>query len=305
MAALVYYLFVYPLSKLPLGIIYLISDFFYLLLISVFPYRKNVINSNLQRSFPHKSKYEINKLRKKFYRHFSDLLAEGIKNLSISSSELKKRITLVNPEVMERLYEQKKSVLLVSGHYNNWEWMITGQQLFFKHKAVGIGMPLSSKFWDKKINALRARFGMKIIHSKIVKDSFDALNKECIATLILSDQSPGDSNKAFWTSFLNQKTAVLFGCEQLAHTYNHAVVFFHLEKVNRGYYKLHLQEITSNPRELNWGDITQKHTQLLEKIIEEKPEFWLWSHKRWKREMPENMIELIAFQKEKFNLKFK
>ena len=247
---------------------------------------------------------EKRKLERKFYRHLCDLLAEGAKNLSISEKQLRKRFKVSNPEILDELYAQNKSVLLISGHYNNWEWLITGQNLFFKHQAVGIGMPLSSGFWDKKLNERRSRFGMKIIHSKIVHDFFSK-NTETTATLVLADQSPGDSKKSYWMDFLNQKTAVVFGPEMLANQYDQAAVFFHIEKVKRGYYKMHLQEITKNPSEEHWGAITETHTKMLEKVIREKPQYWIWSHKRWKREVPEDLNKLKEEQKDNFQKKFR
>ena len=151
-SALLFYLIVFPLSKLPLRVIYLISDLFYFFLNTIFPYRQKVIKQNLNRSFPDKSPKEIQQLQKKFYRHLSDLLAEGIKNLSISKEELSKRVFVENPQIMVDLYEKGKSVILVAGHYNNWEWMITSQNQLLPHQAIGIGKPLSNGFWDKKLN---------------------------------------------------------------------------------------------------------------------------------------------------------
>lgn len=303
-SALAYYLLIYPASLLPLRLMYFFTDFFYLLLISILPYRRKVVRKNLKNSFPEKSEKERRKIERKFYRHLTDLLAEGAKNLSISKKNLKKRFRVENPEVMEELYKKKKSVLLVSGHYNNWEWMITSQNLLFPHQAVGIGMPLSNGFWDKKLNERRARFGMKIIHSKITHDFFKK-NKDIIATLVLADQSPGDSNRCYWASFLNQKTGVLFGPEMLANEYDQAVVYFNIKKVRRGYYSIHLHEITDNPSQLTYGQITEKHTQLLEETIKEEPAFWLWSHKRWKRQVPENLDALRESHEKKFNERFR
>jgi len=302
---IIYYLFVFPISLLPLRIIYLFSDLFYLLLISVIPYRKKVIYENLKRSFPNKTESELKRLQRKFYRHFTDILAEGIKNLSISENELRKRIKVVNPELMQNLYQKNKSVLLVSGHYNNWEWLISAQAFLCPHQAVGIGMPLSSKFWDKKLNEKRARFGMKIIHSKIVKDFYEKPIEQPIATLILSDQSPGDSHKAYWMEFLNQQTAVLFGCELLAHTYDQSVVFFSMKKLKRGFYTIEFELIAEHSSKMKWGEITEKHTRLLEKLIQSEPSQWIWSHKRWKRQIPENLQELKNQQEHSFYDKFK
>lgn len=307
MSRVAYYLFVLPLSRLPLWITYRFSDLFFLLLISVFPYRKKVIEANIARSFPTLSSKERRKIKRSFYRYFADMLLEGVKNLGISEKELRRRFVIKNPELMEKLYEENKSVLLVSAHYLNWEWMITGQDLFFPHQAVGIGMPLTSGYWDKKINSLRSRFGMKVIHAKIVKDTFNGYLEQGIptATLVLSDQSPADSTKCYWMTFLHQTTGIIFGAEQLANTYDQAVVFYLPRKVKRGYYEIELQLLTDDPHSLPWGKLTETHAQLLEKRIMEEPGPWLWSHKRWKRTVPDNIPKLKEEQREKFNALFR
>lgn len=298
-----YHILIYPASLFPLPVMYVFTDFFYLLLITVIPYRRAVVRANIENSFPDKTTKEKRGIERRFYRHLTDLLAEGAKNLSISEKQLRKRFKVSNPEIMDDLFEKGKNVLLVSGHYNNWEWLITGQNLLFKHQAVGIGMPLSNGFWDKKLNKRRSRFGMKVIHSKIVHDFFES-NEERVATLVLADQSPGDSNKCYWMDFLNQKTGVVFGPELLAHQYQQAVVFFHIEQTKRGYYTMHLETITESPNEMKWGEITEKHTKMLEKVIQDRPEQWIWSHKRWKREVPEDLPKLRELQKAKFEERF-
>ena len=305
MAKFAYYFLVLPLSYLPLGILYIFTDFFFLLLATVFPYRKKVIEENLKRSFPDKSPKELKQLKRQFYLHFCDLLAEGIKNLSISKKELSRRFKVNNPEIMDDLFSQNKSVILVSGHYNNWEWLISSQSFLFKHQAMGIGMPMTSKFWDKKINERRMRFGMNVIHAKNFKEEIQKNSGQPIAILTLADQSPGDSTKAYCTNFLNQETAILFGVEQMAHTYDFAVVFFATRKVMRGYYEMDLKLITDTPRKQEWGSITEKHIHLLETEIIDKPEHWIWSHKRWKREIPSNLDLLKKEQHAKFNERFK
>lgn len=303
-ARLAYYLIVFPISLLPMGLIYLLADVLYGAF-RIFPYRKKVIEGNIRRSFPTKTDQEIQKLVKQFYRHFTDILAEGIKNLSISKMALQKRYKVKNPEVMETLYQQQKSVLLVSGHYNNWEWLISAQNFLFSHQAMGIGMPLTSKFWDKKVNERRERFGMIVVHSKNFKEKIKQQNGQPIAILTLSDQSPGDARKSYWMKFLNQETAVLFGAEQMTHEYDFSVVFYHTRKVKRGYYEMELQLITDSPKTMEWGEITKAHTHLLEKAILEEPAQWLWSHKRWKRDVPDDLDALKEMQKKKFEEKFR
>jgi KDO2-lipid IV(A) lauroyltransferase len=170
---------------------------------------------------------------------------------------------------------------------------------------MGIGMPMSSKFWDQKVNAQRERFGMKVIHSANYRTEIEAHQEEKIAILTLSDQSPGDSKKSYWMNFLNQPTAMLFGAEQLANEYDFAVVFFVVRKVKRGNYSVELNLITDEPRSLNWGEITEGHAKLLEQEIQQHPAQWIWSHKRWKREAPADLDQLKQEQHEKFNRRFR
>jgi KDO2-lipid IV(A) lauroyltransferase len=303
-ARLGYYIIVLPLSYLPLQVLYVFTDIFYLLLITCIPYRKSVIQGNIDRSFPMKSEKEKTKIRRQFYRHFTDLLAEGVKNLSISKKELLKRFEVENPEIMQDLHSKGKDVILVSGHYNNWEWLITAQALLFKHKAFGIGMPLTSRFWDSKINERRERFGLKVVNAANYRNALKSNTTSPKVILTLADQSPGDANKSYWLNFLNQKTPVLFGTEMMAHEFNCAVVFFATEKIKRGHYRMKLSLISDEPKEMAWGQITEAHTSRLEQEIVRHPQYWLWSHKRWKRDVPNNLEQLKLEQNEKFNKRF-
>jgi KDO2-lipid IV(A) lauroyltransferase len=305
MARIAYYLFVYPLSKLPLSILYLFSSFFAVILIYVFPYRKKIILKNIERSFPELTIQQQKQVARNFYRHFADLLIEGVKNLTISKKELQKRMFVKNPELMQKLFENGKNVILVSGHYNNWEWLISAQNFLFPHQAFGIGMPMTSKFWDQKVNRQRERFGMKVVHAKNYKAVIETFKEKPIAILNLSDQAPPDAKKSYWTTFLNQPTPVLFGTEFMANEYDFSVVFFVVRKRKRGYYELELNLITDNSKELKYGEITEAHTLLLEKEIIQHPEFWLWSHKRWKRAVPDNLEELKVKQNELFFKRFR
>lgn len=300
-----YYLFALPLSYLPLPVLYLFTDFFYLLLISIVPYRSKVIEGNIARSFPELDARAHKKIKRQFYRHLTDLLAEGLKNLSISEKNLRKRLVVQNPEVLEELYDQTKNVLLVSGHFNNWEWLISSQNFLFSHQAYGIGMPMSSKFWDNKINGRRQRFGMRVIHAKNYREELTKNPEELKSVLVLSDQSPGNSMKSYWMEFLHQNTAVLFGAEMMANELDYAVVCFTMHRKKRGFYEMELNLIAKDPKSLDWGVITETHTKLLEQAILNNPSQWLWSHKRWKREIPEDLEKLKREQHEKFNERYR
>ena len=169
---------------------------------------------------------------------------------------------------------------------------------------MGIGMPMTSKFWDKKINERRMRFGMNVIHSKNFKEEIEKNLHHPIAVLTLGDQSPGDSSKSYWMDFLHQKTAIAFGTELMAHQFDFAVVYFATRKIKRGYYEMELFLITENASSTEWGEITEAHTHLLEKEIIKNPAYWIWSHKRWKRELPSDIEKLRNEQKSKFEQRF-
>lgn len=305
MSAILYYLIVFPISFLPLWILYKFSDLLFFVFNKIIPYRQKVILENIQRSFPEKSPAEHTQLLTDFYRHFTDILIEGIKNLSISKKGLRKRMLVRNPELMEELYAEKRNVILVSGHYNNWEWLISAQNFLFKHQAFGIGMPMTNKFWDAKVNQRRQRFGMQVVNSNNYQSKFRTFKKKPFAVLTLGDQSPGHSTKSYWMDFLHQETAVLFGTEHMANDFNFAVVFFVVHKVKRGYYELEVILVTKEAKLLNWGEITETHTKLLEAEIVKNPANWLWSHNRWKREIPQDLRILKYKQKKNFEERFR
>lgn len=285
--------------------IYGLFDLFYVLIRTVVPYRKKVVVKNLQNSFPDYSKRDIQIITRKFYGHFTDLFAESVKNLFISEANLKKRITVRNPEVLEQFYDQGKNVILLSSHYNNWEFLITAQSLLFRFQALGIGAPLSNKYWDKKITARRERFGMQVIHADNYKTAMSSKFDRPTATLVLGDQSPGKNENCYWADFLNQTTAFYFGAEFMANEYNMPVVSAIIHKVKRGKYEIELKLITAQPRLEKYGFITETYIRQLEQAIIDEPQYWLWSHKRWKKEVPKNLEELQKQHELKFFKRFR
>lgn len=286
-----YYIIVVPLSMLPLWFLYMLAPLVRFVLKNVLKYRGKVIDKNLKHSFPELSEEELSKVKNAFYNFLVDMFIESLKNLSISKESLQKRLVVKNPEVMQRLFDKGKSVILAGAHMANFEFLIVGQDLLFPHQAVGIGMPLTNAFWNKKLNGRRSRFGMNVVHSGNVKEEFKRYGEQEIATLVLMDQSPGSSENAYWMNFLNQDTPVLFGAERLAHVYDQAVVYVRVKMVKRGYYEVILEEITEEPRTMRYGEITERLTRCIERDIRETPEQWLWSHNRWKKSRPEDFDE--------------
>jgi KDO2-lipid IV(A) lauroyltransferase len=241
---------------------------------------------NISRSFPAKSEQEIKRIAKKFYQHFCDLIIESLKLFSISKKELETRMKYKNLELFDRFKEEGKDIIAVGGHYNNWEMIAVGVNLAIPHTAVGIYMPLSNPFFEKKLFESRSRYGMKLIPKKEVKPFFSNLGHELSVIIFGADQSPSSASQAYWTNFLNQETAVAFGTEKYAKEYGLPVIFCSIKKQKRGYYESTFELITDRPRETKYGEITEAHTRLNEKQIRENPEFYLWTHRRWKKKRP-------------------
>ncbi|MCE9537741.1 MAG: lysophospholipid acyltransferase family protein [Bacteroidetes bacterium] len=246
-----------------------------------------MVLQNIRNSFPDKTEKEHIEICRKFYKHFCDLVVESLKTFTISEKEVLKRVICINPELIDNYFNQKRSVIIAGGHYNNWEIFAVAVDALIKHKTVGIYKPLSNKYFDEKMRATRGKYGLKMISTKDVKTFFDQHINELTATIFGTDQSPSNPNNAYWMKFLNQDTGVLFGAEKFAKEYNYPVVYGRLNKLKRGHYSLDFTDVTDTPKETAYGEITEKITLLLEKDIQAIPQYWLWTHRRWKHKRPE------------------
>ena len=291
MTRILYYLIIKPLSLLPLRLLYLISNLLFLVCYYLLSYRKSIVVSNLKASFPEKNKTEIKQITKRFYHFFCDFIVESLKCFSISEKQALDRCKITNPEILDNLYRNNKSIVLASGHYSNWEMAAACLNLSLKHQAAALYKPLSNKFFNKKFIESRSKFGIELIPKKEGKDY---LKNNTDRNLIIGfgcDQCPKKSkNNLFWTRFLNQDTAIMFGTEKYAIEFDYAVIFMNMTRVKRGYYEIDLQIIEENPCSTSYGEISKKHTQLLEEQIRRDPAYWLWTHKRWKLKRDPNEI---------------
>ena len=305
MGKALFFLFLLPISWLPLAILYRLAYLIYFLLYRILGYRKKVVVQNIDASFPKLDQKAKRQITKDYYKHFADIVVEGIKNLSISKALLEKRYKIRNPELVNAYFDEGKSIILCSGHINNWEWWITYQNLAIKHKAIGIGMPLRQASLGSEINKRRARLGMIVTDSKSYKTEIGKPENNPFALLILGDQSPGSIKKSYWTAFLKQPTAFTFGTEMIANSYNLPVIYYTVHKIKRGYYELEFKLLCSEPLSLPYGELTEKYVHLLEKDILNEPSQWIWSHKRWKKTIPNDINSIKNEHKKHFNARFR
>jgi Kdo2-lipid IVA lauroyltransferase/acyltransferase len=276
-----------PVSLLPYVIIKWISSAFYVLLYHVIAYRKKIVIYNIQNSFPELRMEDHIRISKQFYRHLCDTVFDTIISFSASKRRLLTHISCKNPEVLDAYYKGGRSVAIAIGHYNSWEYFLAGLNALVKSQIVIIFMPLTNKFMNKKMTDAREAFGTRMISKEQVKDFFNEKHIIPTATVFAVDQWPGNAKKAYWMNFLNQDTAVAYGIEKYARDFDLPVVYARINKERRGYYSIEFVEICNNSKDTKYGFITESVTRALEKDIQTKPEFWLWSHRRWKKSRSE------------------
>ncbi|MFC2080178.1 lysophospholipid acyltransferase family protein [Bacteroidota bacterium] len=271
------------LASMPKSILYLNADVLSFILHYIARYRKNVIRNNLRSSFPKASEKEIKTLIRKFYKHLADVIVENGVIQFYSKKRLQKMFSFSNPEVINKYYEQGRDIILITGHYNNWEWSAT-LSYTFDHLVVIVYRPLTNKYFNRKINNSRTRFGAAVVPMGNIGRALFEYKDQGIPTLtgMAGDQRPGWRNVQYWTEFLGQKTAVLTGSEKLAKKIDAVVVFMKVRRKSRGVYSAEIELITDKPKETEPNEITEKQAKILEKLILEEPANWLWSHRRWK-----------------------
>ena len=271
------------ITLLPMPVLYIKSDFLYFIIFHIIRYRKKVVYGNLINAFPDKDKDQIDKIARKFYKHFCDIIFETLKELHMSEAEMIKRVRYTNSELLNKYFKQKRSVIAVVGHYCNWE-LLTGFSLQTPYHGASLYKPLNNTHFDKMFSKMRNKFGTEMIPMKQALRSIINNKRENRLTIncYISDQSPVREELDYFTRFLNQDTAVFLGIEKLAIKFNLPVVYFKMKKIKRGYYEVEIIDITGKPTETVPNEITDKHVRLLEETILEEPAYWLWSHRRWK-----------------------
>lgn len=276
----------YLFSLSPFRLLYIISDIIYFFLYYIIRYRHHIIRSNLTSSFPKKTKKQIITIEKEFYAFLCDYIVETVKLLTINEKELKKRMIFKGLKEIENIINDGQSCAIYLGHYCNWEW-ITSLPLNIKSNAVcgQIYHPLENKDFDRLFLSIRERMGaisipMAETLRKLVE--FKHKNKNSIIGYI-SDQVPFWNNIHYWTNFLNHDTPALTGTERIAKSANQAVLYADLSRPKRGYYKCEFKLITRDPKSFNDYELTEIYFRKLEETINRAPQYWLWSHNRWKR----------------------
>ncbi len=281
--------FLKQIARLPFWIIYLLSDIFYIVVYYIVGYRKKVVLQNLRNSFPEKSEAEIKKISKKYFHHFSDLSLEAIKTHGMNVNVAKKHMVVKNADVVNRFYDQGKSVVVLTMHYNSWEWSnILSQHQ--KHEVLAIYKPMTSLPFNIFMNEGRERFGVTALKDSLTLRT--VINKkrknELVFIWLAADQTPPGFHK-FWMKFLNQDALFYPGPASISKRFNYPLFFQSTRKVKRGHYETSYELLFENPSEVSEAEIMRTFVEKMEALIKEAPEYYLWSHRRWKHTRPGNI----------------
>ncbi len=283
---LLIYILVFPIlwliSILPFKIFYFFSDIVYLITYYLVGYRKKVVYDNLKLVFPEKNEKEILVIRKKFYKHMCDMFLEMIKTMSMSENDMRNRFQITNIPYVQEL-EKRKNIMIMASHYASWEWGIILQK-DIEATAFGVYKKIKNPYFDKLVKDIRAKYNSVLINTKETIPTVLSNHRKGVKALygFVSDQSPKLNKSAHWIDFMNINVPTYTGAEMLAKKCDLAVCYFKIEKIKRGYYKAKYVPIAENPKEFKDFEITDLFYKEVEKQLYESPEYYLWTHKRWK-----------------------
>ena len=267
------------ISKLSINKLYIISDVLHFLVYNFFSffklYRNKIVTNNLKSSFPKKNKKWIKKTKRNFYSHLIDIIFEIIKLIEFKNYDLVNRVNIKNPELITKEIDSNKSIIILSSHYNNWEWLFCRICILMKKNIYAPYKPLSNLFFNNLLKNLREKFGGKVIEmKKFSKFMIKGENKNSIY-FFLNDQVPASTKKMYKYDFLEKKTAFYQSVEKLRKE-KMPIFYAEMMKTKRGFYNIEFLRVDEKK-------ITEDYIQKLEKTIKQKPDYWLWSHNRWKR----------------------
>jgi len=279
----IYYSLLFLLSLLPDRLLYFIGDGFYVLAYYVIGYRKKVVMSNLALAFPEKTVAERVRIAKDFYHQFVNTMVETIQLISMSDRSFDKRVTS-NAEVLNKYINSGKNVQLHTAHFFNWEMINLGVARKSLFPFVGVYMSFTNRAFDRIMYKMRSRYNTILLSAADFKDRFHEYVKGKYALGLVADQNPARIDKAYWVSFFNKITAFTSGPERGARANDTIVIFISIQQPRRGYYHLHYELVTEDPRSLPDGELTRMYVRYLEAAIRDNPSNYLWSHRRWKWE---------------------
>jgi KDO2-lipid IV(A) lauroyltransferase len=274
------------LSRLPLRVLYALTDVLYLLVYHVWGFRKSLSRENLRRSFPAKTSPEIEQIAQQSYHNAFDMIAEVVKSAAMSPADIRQRMRIRNLEILAPYLTANQPVVLLASHHCNWEWLLLVSSLELKVSVDAVYKPLRVAGIDRFMFETRSRFGG---HPIAVKDFLvEVLKRRDSARIIalVADQTPPREEEKHWTRFMHQDTAFFVGADKIARIVRAPVFFVGIARTRRGYYEATLQLLAQPPYATDGSDIIEKYARVAEAHIAQHPADWLWMYRKWKYKKP-------------------
>lgn len=281
---IIYYLvrlLISVIELLPFWVLYRISDGLYGLVYHVLGYRKKVVRDNIRHAFPKRDKTELRRIERQFYRFLIDVMLESLKGFSLSEKVLHQRLHYTTLPILKEQFKGR-SVLIVGGHYGNWEWGALSASFQASSLVTVLYEPLQNPYLEDYIRRSRERFDAQLCSGREAMRVFGQRADQPTTFVLIADQSPSNPGRAYWLPFLNQDTPVLRGPAIFAHRYDLPLLYLSIRRVKRGYYEMSLEVLTESPRAYTPEALIRLYWARLEQEIEAQPAHWLWSHRRWK-----------------------
>jgi KDO2-lipid IV(A) lauroyltransferase len=272
------------LSRIPFPVLYLVSDFLFVVSYYVIGYRRKLVRKQLKNAFPEKSQSELSTIEKQFYKNLCDYAVEMLKLLTISKEELAKRMVFPNKEVLDQFADKNESTIVLASHQFNWEWLVAASAFTLKAPVDFVYQPVNSNFFDQLSLVSRTRFGnYPIKRDEVAREIIKRKHiLRHIATV--ADQYPGyRHDKKYTTMFLNQETVFFLGTNQLATMTQYPCVYYKVKKLKRGYYEAIAEVMAMPPYDKEGFTVIENYARAVERVIKADPAGWLWSHNRWKK----------------------
>jgi KDO2-lipid IV(A) lauroyltransferase len=274
------------LSRLPMWALYALSAFVYFLAYYLVRHRHKVIGDQLAKVFPSKSNAERNALHRRYLKNFCDVLVEVLKSVSMTPGDMVAHVQIRNIDEARKYLDAGKSVMLVTSHLCNWEWLLQGVALQLGYPLDAAYKPLHDQWAERLMLGVRSRFGARLIPAKELLADFLRRRGVVRALAMNADQAPVSTDKRYWTQFLGQDTAFYIGAEQIARATRLPMMYVSMRRVRRGYYEGELHVLWDGREAVEPNGITERYARTCEVDVLKSPADWLWSYRRWRLQKP-------------------
>ena len=273
-------------SRLPMRVLYAFSTFIYLLAFYVVRHRNEVIREQLEKVFPNLNALEHERIHKQFLKNFCDVVVEVLKSATMTDADMRARVRILNLDVARSALDAGHSLMFVTSHLCNWEWLLQGVALQLGYPMDAAYKPLHDQWAERLMLQIRSRFGARLVPAKELLADF--LRRKAIVRVIAmnADQAPVSTDRRYWTRFLGQETAFYIGAEQIARATRLPVMYLVMRRVRRGHYEVEVKQLWDGRERTDPNTVTERYARACEADVLKSPADWLWSYRRWRLKKP-------------------